>query len=187
MRTDRKFRRFIRSHHPKGYILITLNVQHLNEEISQSLYDRCLDQIDLHRLPCTCGRHDMVLHSSYERYIRTSNGKFKLLITRVRCKSCGKTHAILLSSIVPWQSVQLAVQIRILKGYQMDQLMTDNIHIDEQVIFRVKMNFKNRYKAWMLSFHLTFDDDLVFHAYRSFRSNFMQVRKGSYRLFPIST
>lgn len=60
----------------------------------------------------------------------------------------------------------------------MDQLMTDNIHIDEHVIFRVKMNFKNRYKAWMLSFHLTFDDDLVFHAYRSFRSNFMQVRKG---------
>lgn len=81
MRTDRKFRRFIRSHHPKGNIMITLNVQHLNEEISQSLYDRCLDQIDLHRLPCTCGRHDMVLHSSYERYARTSNGKFKLLVT----------------------------------------------------------------------------------------------------------
>lgn len=81
MRTDRKFRHFIRSHHPKGNIMITLNVQHLNEEISQSLYDRCLDQIDLHRLPCTCGRHDMVLHSSYERYIRTSNGKFKLLVT----------------------------------------------------------------------------------------------------------
>lgn len=81
MRTNRKFRRFIRSHHPKGNIMITLNVQHLNEEISQSLYDRCLDQIDLHRLPCTCGRHDMVLHSSYERYARTSNGKFKLLVT----------------------------------------------------------------------------------------------------------
>ena len=81
MRTDRKFRRFIRSHHPKGNIMITLNVQHLNEEISQSLYDRCLAQIDLHRLPCTCCRHDMVLHSSYERYARTSNGKFKLLVT----------------------------------------------------------------------------------------------------------
>lgn len=81
MRINRKFRRFIRSHHPKGNIMITLNVQHLNEEISQSLYDRCLDQIDLHRLPCTCGRHDMVLHSSYERYARTSNGKFKLLVT----------------------------------------------------------------------------------------------------------
>lgn len=109
MRTDRKFRRFIRSHHPKGNIMITLKVQHLDEEFSQSLYDRYLAKIDLHRLPCTCGRHGMVLHSSYERYIRTSNGKFKLLITRVRCKSCGKTHAILLSSIVPWQSVQLCV------------------------------------------------------------------------------
>lgn len=81
MRTDRKFRRFIRSHHPKGNIMITLNVQHLNDEISQSLYDRCLDQINLHRLPCTCGRHDMVLHSSYERYVRASHGKFKLLVT----------------------------------------------------------------------------------------------------------
>ena len=154
----------------------------------RSLYDdRYLDQIDLHRLPCTCDRHDMVLHSCYERYIRTSHGKFKLLVTRVRCKSCGKTHAILLSSIVPWQSVKLAVQIRILKDDQMDRLTKDNIHIDEQVISRVKKNFKNRYRAWMLSFHLTFDDDLVFHAYRSFRSNFMQVRKGSYQLFPIST
>ena len=61
--------------------MITLKVQHLDEEFSQSLYDRYLAKIDLHRLPCTCGRHDMFLHSSYERYVRTSHGKFKLLVT----------------------------------------------------------------------------------------------------------
>ncbi len=61
--------------------MITLKVQHLDEEFSQSLYDRYLAKIDLHRLSCTCGRHDMVLHSSYERYVRTSHGKFKLLVT----------------------------------------------------------------------------------------------------------
>ena len=103
-------------------------------------------------------------------------------ILRVKCKECGKTHAVLLSLIVPYQSVELEIQIQILKDEDVEKIMVNNEAIDEQEVYRIRKRFKTKYKKWMSLNKLSFLDDLVKLAFRDFKSNFMQIRKGCYNL-----
>ena len=114
----------------KGISMIILKVEKENSVISQETYDSIIRSIDIHSLECTCGRHDMVVHSYYSRNIKNESGVIKLDILRVKCKECGKTHAVLLSLIVPYQSVELEIQIQILKDEDVETLMVNNEAID---------------------------------------------------------
>ena len=166
----------------KGIFMITLKVEKENRELNQDYYDLIIRNIEIHSLECTCGRHDMVVHSYYSRNIKTESGVIKLDILRVKCKECGKTHAVLLSLIVPYQSVELGIQIQILKDEDVDALMVNNEAIDELEVYRIRNRFKTKYKKWMSLNKLSFLDDLVKLAFRDFKSNFMQIRKGCYNL-----
>ena len=167
--------------------MITLKVDKLNREISQKLYDEIIDSVDIHLLECTCKRHNMVVHGYYSRNIKTHNGNVELVILRVRCKECGKTHAVLISFIVPYQSIEMSVQIKIIANNDIEKIMYCNPCIDELDIYRVKERFRLKYKAWMRSLNLTLEDDLVLESFRYFRSNFMQTHRGVYNLNVIST
>ena len=167
--------------------MITLKVDNLNREISQKLYDEIIESVDIHLLECTCKRHNMVVHGYYSRKIKTNNGNIELVILRVRCKDCGKTHAVLISFIVPYQSIEMSVLIDIIDDGDIEKIMSANPSIDEISVYRVKKRFKSRYKSWMKSLNLTFEDDLVFLSFEYFKSNFMQIHKGVYNLNPIST
>lgn len=167
--------------------MITLKVDKLNREISQKLYDEIIASVDIHLLECTCKRHNMVVHGYYTRKLKTNNGNIELVILRVRCKDCGKTHAVLISFIVPYQSIEMSVQIKIITDNDIEKIMYCNPSIDELDIFRVKERFRLRYKSFMKSLNLTFEDDLVLESFRYFRSNFMQMHKGVYNLSSIST
>ena len=162
--------------------MITLKVEKENSVISQETYDSIIRSIDIHSLECTCGRHDMVVHSYYSRCVKTKSGVIKLNILRVKCKECGKTHAVLLSLIVPYQSVALNIQIQILKDKEIETLLVNNEAIDEQLVYPIRKRFKIKYKKWMSLNRISFLDDLVKLAFRDFKSNFMQVRKGYYNL-----
>ena len=111
--------------------MITLKVDKLNREISQKLYDEIIESVDIHLLECTCKRHNMVVHGYYSRNIKTHNGNVELVILRVRCKECGKTHAVLISFIVPYQSIEMSVQIEIITDKDIEKIMNDNPSIDE--------------------------------------------------------
>lgn len=167
--------------------MITLKVDKLNREISQKLYDEIIESVDIHLLECTCKRHNMVVHGYYSRNIKTHNGNVELVILRVRCKECGKTHAVLISFIVPYQSIEMSVQIKIIANNDIEKIMYCNPCIDELDIYRVKERFRLKYKAWMRSLNLTLEDDLVLESFRYFRSNFMQTHRGVYNLNVIST
>ena len=167
--------------------MITLKVDKLNREISQKLYDEIIASVDIHLLECTCKRHNMVVHGYYTRKLKTNNGNIELVILRVRCKDCGKTHAVLISFIVPYQSIEMSVQIKIITDNDIEKIMYCNPCIDELDIYRVKERFRLKYKAWMRSLNLTLEDDLVLESFRYFRSNFMQIHKGVYNLSSIST
>ena len=162
--------------------MITLKVEKENSELTQEKYNTIIRNIDIHSLECTCGRHDMVVHSYYSRNIKTKSGVIKLDILRVKCKECGKTHAVLLSLIVPYQSVELEIQIQIIKDEDVEALMVNNEAIDEQLVYRIKKRFKSKFEKWMSLNKLSFLDDLVKLAFRDFKSNFMQIRKGCYNL-----
>ncbi len=175
-------RQFVITLIQKGIFMITLNVEKENIELTQELYDTIIRKIDIHSLGCTCGRHDMVVHSYYSRQVRTESGVIKLDILRVKCKECGKTHAVLLSLIVPYQSVELEIQIQIIKDEDIEALTVNNEAIDEQLVYRIRKRFKTKYKKWMSLNKLSFLDDLVKLAFRDFKSNYMQISKGCYNL-----
>ena len=167
--------------------MISLKVDNLKEELNQKSYDDYINLIDIYSLSCTCGSHDNVIHGYYKRKVRTDKGNIKLRIIRIRCKCCGKTHAILLSLIIPYKSVCLSTSIRIIKKDNIDSLMINNNQIDEQVVSRIRKIFNERYKKWMSLSKLTFNDDLVLNSFIDFKSNFLQVRKGPYSLIYDST
>ena len=167
--------------------MITLKVDKLNREISQKLYDEIIASVDIHLLECTCKRHNMVVHGYYTRKLKTKSGNIELVILRVRCKDCGKTHAVLISFIVPYQSIEMSVQIKIIANNDIEKIMYCNPSIDELDIYRVKERFRLRYKSFMKSLNLTFEDDLVFLSFKYFKSNFMQIHKGVDNLYTAST
>lgn len=162
--------------------MITLKVDYFNNKLNQKFYDDCINRIDVHSLSCTCGSHNHVIHGYYKRKVITDEDKITLRIVRIKCKCCGKTHAILISLIIPYKSVCLNTSIRIIKKDNIDSLMIDNIHLAEQIISRIRKTFNERYKKWMSLGGLTFDDDLVYQSFLDFKANFLQVRKGFYTL-----
>ena len=94
---------------------------------------------------------------------------------------------MLISFIVPYQSIEMSVQIKIIADNDIEKIMYCNPDIDELDIFRVKERFRLRYKSFMKSLNLTFEDDLVFLSFKYFKSNFMQIHKGVYNLYTVST
>ena len=150
--------------------MISLKVDKFKGELNQQLYDDYISLIDVHSLTCTCGNHDNVIHGYYKRKVRTDKSNIELRVVRVKCKS-----------------VCLKTSIRIVKKDNIDSLMIDNIEIDEQLIYRIRKVFNERYKKWMSLSRLTFNDDLVFKSFIDFKSNFLQVRKGPYNLIGVST
>ena len=114
--------------------MISLKVDKFKGELNQQLYDDYINLIDVHSLTCTCGNHDNVIHGYYKRKVRTDKSNIELRVVRVKCKCCGKTHAVLISLIIPYKSVCLKTSIRIIKKDNIDSLMIDNVKIDEQLI-----------------------------------------------------
>lgn len=102
--------------------MISLKVDCLTSDLTQRFYDDFINSIDVHSLACTCGSHDNIIHGYYNRKVRTDKSNVILKITRIRCKQCGKTHALLLSLIIPYKSVSLSTSIRILKNENIDNM-----------------------------------------------------------------
>lgn len=167
--------------------MISCKIKFINNDLTQEIYDDYIDSIDVHSLKCSCGKCDTVVHGYYTRKVKTSSGVIDLVVLRVRCKRCDKTHAVILSIIVPYQSIQLEVQIRIINDDNIDNLMVTNINIDEQAIYRVKQRFRSKYKTWMSLNNLSFKDDLVLYAYKDFKSNYLQIRRVPYSLYDTTT
>lgn len=158
--------------------MITFYVQDSNIELTQDIYNSYIFNLDLNTLKCTCGHFGVVAHGYYKRSIKTITGKIKIKILRVKCKTCNKTHAILLSLIIPYSSVQLKDHIRIIKDIDIKELMIEKITIDESTIYRIKHNFKKFFKQMMISYNISFDDDLIKNCFKYLKRNFNQIKLG---------
>ena len=72
----------------------------LDNPVSQDFYDKVIESIQFHQLPCPCGHSScLVRHRAYLRTVKVGNTQLRLRVCRVRCSHCGSTHAILLSWI----------------------------------------------------------------------------------------
>lgn len=90
-----------------------------NNPISQKSYVDAVNQIDLFCLPCTCGCHgSLIRYGSYRRHVKAGGTKFPLIIQRVLCHSCGRSHALIPSGLVPYSQIPLEDQVSLIEAFE---------------------------------------------------------------------
>lgn len=103
--------------------MITIHTENY-KLVSQDFYDKTIDSLDLYHISCTCGHSGcLIRHSSYKRKVQLEDSVMTLTVVRVYCTSCGHTHALLLSSIVPYSQIPLDVQLAAIDACESDTSM----------------------------------------------------------------
>ena len=100
--------------------MITVNDNKTNT-INQISYENLINSSSFHQVTCTCGhKGTLIRHCYYSRKLKLSSGiSVDLLILRVRCSVCGKTHAVLPYCIFPYSQILLKDHISIVCNYEM--------------------------------------------------------------------
>ena len=177
----------------KSVCMITIFVGDCNH-ISQSFYDSVINNLQLHQLKCPCG-HSCCLrvHAYYIRSVKTGTGRIKLRVLRVICSECGHTHAILLSSIVPYSQTMAADQQCICMDYGSGsnpyEICDRNPLIDENNVKSVILNFRRHWKEKLRSLRIKLSpiDNLVRSCFADYSMQFMQIRPTPNILFMDTT
>ena len=173
--------------------MITFYMENCNT-FSQFLYDKVLSLLQIHRLICpSCGKSGCLsIHGYYERSLRTQGGKIKLCILRLKCR-CGRTHAVLPSSIVPYSQIALSDQVLIVEsGNDAANIALLQLRIPDlstALIRYIKLKFKRFFAQRLISYHLELHpvSHLPEACFRYFSCQFMQIRRTSNILFHEST
>lgn len=163
--------------------MITIISDKINT-LNQISYNNFLQNIEMHQLSCSCGLSGcLIKHGYYTRSIKTSHGVIKLSILRVKCKHCGKTHAIFPVLIVPYSSVLLNIHLSIITAYitksSFEPIMMANEYIDESNIKYIIRQFLRRWKERIASFRFSvFDslDTISKQCLNTFKRQFMQIK-----------
>lgn len=159
-----------------------------NNDLSQTDYDRVVDALPFHALSCECSHTGhLIKHGFYKRSIKTSTAIVLIRVLRMRCKCCGKTHAILPEWIVPFSLVPLKDHINIistyLKGTSLIPIMEANLCLDESNIRYIIRQFKFHWEERLKAFRISYDGNLVEACFHNFTRQFMQIKRTSNILF----
>ena len=98
-------------------------------------------------LTCSCGQCEFILWGTYTRKPHSSKDKL-LIVQRVRCKICKKTHAVLPSFILGQvrhtaETVQTYLEKWIETGHSLSRLWLDsNIPKDKSTVYRWRRRFR---------------------------------------------
>ena len=168
--------------------MITILVQNCNL-ISQSFYDSVINRIQFHQLACICGHSAcMTIHGYYYRSIKLPTGTLRLRICRVRCSECGKTHALLLSSIVPYSQIRTCDQQQICIAFEQhlsaSSVCDSNPEIDENNVKSVLRNYR-RWREMLKSLRISLSPLIVLidSCFANYSAQFMQIHRGYNTLF----
>lgn len=173
--------------------MLTVLVQDCNT-FTQNFYNSVILSLPFHRLRCSCGHHGgLSIHGYYERFVITPDGKVPLKICRVRCSECGRTHALLLSSIVAYSQIPAEVQRTIAvcyeEGSDRNDLCTCGDGIDENnvrsVIRRYVRFWRERIRAAKAD--LRSPEALIRSCFSEYSMQFMQIHKTCNYLFSKTT
>lgn len=73
--------------------------------IFKSFYSRLINTIDFSSVECSCHSCDWSFHGYYKRYYTFLNRKIRVKILRIKCNTCGKTHALLIEDMIPFSTL----------------------------------------------------------------------------------
>ena len=174
--------------------MITLTVKDCNS-FSQNFYDSVIASLQFHQLTCSCGHSACLsIHAYYMRKAKAPDGSVHTLrILRVKCSECGTTHAVLLSSMVPYSQISLSAHQAIIDAYESagdtDHDCTDTGSIDENNVKYIIRTYLRHWKQRLLSAGLPLHPASLLTAgcFAFYSAQFMQIRKTFNILFSMTT
>lgn len=169
--------------------MITIETEICNP-ISQSFYDNTVFSLDLNLITCTCGHTGcLVWYGSYTRMLRLEDQIIPLKIARVFCNSCHHTHALLLSSIVPYSQIPLELHASIAEAYENGSgykpILDTQSCIDENTISSIVRSFRLHWRERLRSHSVPLYplSSLVRSCFAFFARPFMQIKRTCNKLF----
>lgn len=163
-------------------IMITISVDDCNN-FSQDYYNSVINSLQMHQVRCSCGASGcLTIHGYYKRGIFLPERVTFLRICRVKCSECGRTHALLLSSIVPYDRISLDDQHRIVCAYtdgeDLKDICKENPFIDEHSAKAVIRRYCRFWKQRLLSERIALKPvrDLLMGCLAHYSMQFMQIR-----------
>ena len=155
--------------------------------ITTKIYGELTANLPLYRLHCSCGHAGcLVRHGYYRRRLKTRQGTIVLCILRVKCKECGRTHAILPELVVPYSQIPADLQqymlLYPLGSPELEELMQANSDITESSVLAVRSRYRKQWKERLLTMgHKVQEEiaDLIREAFSFFHRQFMQIRQGT--------
>lgn len=177
--------------------MISIKSDSVNLNITQTLYDKLTDAIQLAMIRCPrCNQVGFTVHGYYRRrvkrdYLANHETDNFLTVMRVACSECGRTHAILPDFIVPYSQLSLPDTIAIIETMSSDEenkLLDDHFWIHLEDIRNTKRKFKQYWKQRLLSYGLSMNSSELSESCISlFNLQFMQVHRQLIFLFPSTT
>lgn len=173
--------------------MITLFVEE-NNPLTPDFYNDVIADLQFHQLRCSCGQAGCLsVHAYYYRYIKVPNASLRFRICRVRCASCGKTHALLLSSMVPYSQISLMDQVTIIDAYESGRPTASELQdldsVDESsfryVIRQYRMHWKQKLLSERILLHPV--SDMITICFQVFCRQFMQIRRTPNLIFSHTT
>lgn len=162
--------------------MITLYVEE-NNLITPDFYNNVIANLQFYRLRCSCGQAGCLsVHAYYHRHIKVPGDKLRFRICRVRCASCGKTHALLLSSMVPYSQISLKDQVSIIDAYEARRPTAEGLKnldsVDESNFRYVIRQYVRHWKQRLLSERISIKpvSCMVRNCFHAFCRQFMQIR-----------
>jgi len=169
--------------------MITLFVEE-NNPLTPDFYNKIINNLQFHQLTCPCGHSGgLSVHAHYHRSVKSPSGKLDFKICRVICEFCGHTHAILLSSMVPYSQVSFAYHVSIIDNYEneisQDSVMDSNPYIDESCYRYIIRCYKKHWREKLRSEHILLSPlgTLIRSCFTHFSRQFMQIKTTSNILF----
>lgn len=163
--------------------MITFFVEE-NKPLSQKFYDSCVNNIQIHQITCSCKHSGCLhIHGYYKRKVKTHFGSFMLSVCRLKCSACGKTHALLPSSIVPYSQITLVCCCWIISSFQnsenINSVCEDYPDIDENNVKAVIRRYRKFWRERLYSFRISLNPvrDLVLACFSHYSLQFLQIRR----------
>ncbi|OUN21338.1 DUF6431 domain-containing protein [Blautia sp. An81] len=173
--------------------MITVETENYNL-ISQDFYDKTVLSLDLSLIPCSCGHAGcLIWHGSYTRKIILEDCVLSLRIARVRCRNCGCTHALLLSSIVPYSQIPLTIHVSVARccenGDPLCSVLSRQTLLDENHISSLARSYRRHWRERLRALPACNASlgDLVRVCFAVFSRQFMQIKTTRNKLFLLPT
>lgn len=164
--------------------MIIIHSSHVNIDTHlQAAYSSIICSIDLTLLECpSCHHIGTTVHGYYPHQFFTENRKVSILIKRVKCRHCGKTHALLLSCFVPYYRLPLDSILLIIKEKKLrtiQQLHNLIPYISVEYIQYILRLFRRYWKDRIDTYFIPFDDLIHKRCIDLFNKPFIQSRNCS--------